>query len=99
MKLVIYDQEHNIKEIRENILSPVVEGNDVRWEGGSLTGIKFPFILLDDELEVGETLTDEIIQLDKKEEYPAHDLVEENLDLRTRLESAEAAILTLMDIV
>lgn len=99
MKLVIYDQDHNIKEIRENILSPVVEGNDVRWEGGSLTGIKFPFILLDDEVEVGETITNEIILMDKKKEYPVHNLVEENEDLKARLESAEAAILTLMDIV
>jgi hypothetical protein len=97
MKLVLYDNSNVVVKTIENIRSPVVEGDIIEWEEGSLSGINLPFLLLDDVIEIAEVITDEIKTFDKKEQFTKADLVKENQELRARLESTEMAIITLMD--
>lgn len=98
MKLVIYDSDRNVVEAIENILSPTVDGNNIEWEGGSMTGVNLPFLLLDD-MEISEDVTDEIIALNQSEKFKKVDLVKENVELKARLETAEMAIVSLMDFI
>jgi hypothetical protein len=97
MKLVLYDTSYNAVKTIENIRSPVVDGNSIEWEEGSLSGINLPFLLLDDAISITGAISDGIKNLDKKEQFAKTDLVKENQELKARLETAEMAIISLMD--
>jgi hypothetical protein len=97
MKLVLYDTSYNAVKTIENIRSPVVDGNNIEWEEGSLSGINLPFLLLDDAISITGVITEGIEKLDKKEQFAKTDLAKENHELKARLESAEMAIISLMD--
>jgi hypothetical protein len=90
VKVIIFDEEKKVIETFENIKSPVVDGNNVFWEDGSLGGINLPFLLLEDDIQVNELVTDEVMSQDKKTQFP-------KVDLKSRLEAAEMAIISLMD--
>lgn len=97
MQLVLYHEDNRIL-YKASIRSPVVTANGVEFDEGSV--IADLFLLLEDTVEVGEEVTDELRSLDQKEKYrkaPEIDLQKENEDLKARLESAEAAIIGLMD--
>lgn len=102
MKIVVYDFDKKVVDVIDDIKHPKVSGNRVDWEGGS-TENNLPFLLLEDSVEINETITDEIIALDKKSEFAKVDelaeLKAENTELKSRLETAEMAIVTLMDFV
>jgi hypothetical protein len=68
MKLILYDDNFKVIDLVEGIKKPFVNGNNVTWEDGSLSGINLPFLLLEDEVTV-ETVTKEILAFDKKNEY------------------------------
>lgn len=102
MKIIFYDSEKNVVESIENISNPVVDGDNVTWEGGSLTGAGLPFLLLDDDVNVeGGEITDDLIKLDKKEQCrkKSNDLEEENKRLKERLICTEDAILTILNLL
>jgi hypothetical protein len=81
MKLVIYDA-NKIVEVIENVVNPRVNENSVEWEGGSLSGINLPFLLLDEDAQVFEEVTDQLISNDRKSEFLKVDLAKENADLK-----------------
>jgi hypothetical protein len=91
MKLVLYDNSNIAVKTIENIRSPIVDGNSIEWEDGSLSGINLPFLLLDDNVLV-EELTEEIIALDKKDQFMKADIAKENADLKERLSLMQKAI-------
>ena len=66
MKLALY---HNSKilQVFENVASPVVQGNTVSWETGSISDGEF--LLLDDSVEVADTVTEELVNWDQKENF------------------------------
>lgn len=80
MKLVIYDA-NKIVEVIENVVNPSVNENNVEWEGGSLSGINLPFLLLEDDVLLDE-ISDQLISNDKKSEHQKIDLAKENADLK-----------------
>jgi hypothetical protein len=91
LKIIIYTDDKTIADVIENVVNPVVSDNNVEWEGGSLTGINLPFLLLDDDAAV-EAVTDETIALDKKSAHVKVDLAQENADLKARLELMQSAV-------
>jgi hypothetical protein len=91
MKLVFYNAENKVVDAIENVSNPSIDGNNVEWEGGSLAGANLPFLLLDDDISV-DTVTDDIIALDKKSQYPKVDLAKENADLKARQELMQKAL-------
>ena len=91
MKIVIYNADKSVVDVIENVVNPVVSDNNVEWEGGSLSGINLPFLLVDDDAEVDE-VTDETIALDKKSEHAKVDLAKENADLKSQLELLQSAV-------
>jgi hypothetical protein len=90
MKLVLYDETNQIIEVQGNIKSPVVNENNVVWEGGSLLGINLPFLLIEDDVVLTDQVNEEIIALNKRDQFL-------KVDLQSRLEAAEMAIISLMD--
>lgn len=100
MKLVVYKgDDGRVLLIEENLISPVVMGNRVSWEGGSVEDTD-SFILLENDVDVGEVVSEELKALDKKGEFikpPERDLAKENEELKARLEAVEMATVTLMD--
>lgn len=96
MKLVIYKDDGEVVQIFEGLTDIKTSGFDVEWTAGVLRGIKQNFVILDDTVEVESPIKPEVIALDKKDEYKAIDLAEENKRLRERLVAAENAILSLM---
>lgn len=91
MKLVIYGHDNAVLDVIEGVTSPVIDGNNVTWEGGSINGINLPFCLLDDSVVVN-TVTDEVIAADKKGEHAKVDLAKENADLKARQDLMQQAI-------
>ena len=94
MKLVLYNDQLRVVEVVEEIVSPQVVDNDATWADGSMTGIKLDFLLLEDGIEVNESV-EELMQLDKKKDYQKVDLLKENKELKNRLEATEQALLSL----
>ena len=91
MKLIIYGHDNAVIDVIEGVSNPIIDGNNVTWEGGSLSGINFPFLLLDDDADV-EEVTDETIALDKKSAHVKVDLAKENADLKSQLELLQSAV-------
>lgn len=88
MKIIIYSDSMEVVEIIENIKKPIVDKNNVDWEDGSFQGINLPFLLVEDDLTISHTITDEILQADKKNEYTKIDYI----DLKTRQDLMEKAL-------
>ncbi|WLR53545.1 hypothetical protein LC048_13535 [Mesobacillus subterraneus] len=85
MKIVIFEPAtKEVIYIQEQVSNPEVTDNSVTFKGGELAGISKSFILIDD-MEVSDSVTDEMIALDKKASYPKTDLKKENEDLRKQL--------------
>jgi hypothetical protein len=97
MKLVMYDNSNVAVKTIQNIRSPVVNGNSIEWEGGSLSGINLPFLLLEDDVTVNGGVTDEIKAFDKKEEYPKKNFEREAEELRKQLAETNSLILDFME--
>lgn len=96
MKIAIY-QSGMLATVLEGINNPKLIGDELTFDQGSILGIDENHILLDDETEVPETLEEATLLDQKGNLNKLLTLEEENAELRTRLESAEMAIITLMD--
>lgn len=83
MKLILYNKDNQIVEVIEKVVNPVVQDNNVEWEGGSINGINLPFLLLNDDVLV-EEVTEEFIILDKKKEHEKVELAKENTELKAK---------------
>ncbi|TYS64472.1 hypothetical protein FZC76_18085 [Sutcliffiella horikoshii] len=99
MKLVLYNDENRVLDIQEDIQQVVTGEDEISWQHGAIKGIKTNFIVLPDEVEVGETVTEIIINQDVKNNFKKRDLEKENADLLARLENTETAIIALLDLV
>lgn len=97
MKIVLYQEDGKVIDTIENVLDPVVDTRKIEWTGGALEGINAEFLLLDDTITVTDTVSEELISLDKKHLYKKIDLAKENEQLKERLKLAEDAILSLMN--
>lgn len=82
---MIYQESGEVVEII-GMMNPVVSLNSVSWEGGALGGINLPFLILDDDVTIGEGITDGLIQLDKKSEFKKLPLEEENELLKAQIQ-------------
>lgn len=99
MILVIYNEDNEVLETFQDVSNPVVDGASVAWDGGGLVDIKHPFLILDDNADVSDYVTNELIALDKKKEFIKVDVtVEELRILKKRQDETENTILFLMDI-
>lgn len=96
MNLILYDESRTVVEVI-GVQTPVVNNNNVQWEDGSIQGINLPFIIVEDQVGMGDVLSDEMISKDKKSNYLKKDLEKENEELRSRVDSVEFATITLMD--
>ncbi|KON87330.1 hypothetical protein AF332_11165 [Sporosarcina globispora] len=101
MKILLYDANKTVIDVIDNVQKPYVEDDNIFWVEGSLLGVKVQYSIVDDTVEVikGDTMTEEIINSDKKSECISEKdrLTQENAELRSRLEIAELAIISLMD--
>jgi hypothetical protein len=96
MKVIIYDIE--TKKVifrREQIASPSVTSDGIEFAGGGMTGISAGFILVDDAVEVGDTVTDDIILADRKPDHQSDDIE----SLKSQLADTNADLLGLMEFV
>lgn len=99
MKLIFYNDENRVLDIQENMQQVTISENEVTWQDGSVKGIKVHFIVLPDEVDVGDTVTEEIMSKDVKDNFKKRDLEQENAELRARLDTAEMALITVMDLM
>jgi hypothetical protein len=61
MKIIIFDDEKNVKFVQEGIDQPITKGrSEVAWAGGGIAGIT-NYVILEDEMNF-EDMTDEDIQ-------------------------------------
>jgi hypothetical protein len=94
MKLVLY-YENRILDVIDGILSPRVSENKIEWETGSVEGTD-SFVLLENDVEVGADITDELLAIDKRSFFakvPEPSAVE----LRQQLSETNALILDFME--
>jgi hypothetical protein len=97
MQIIIY-KENEIVEVNQGVTGVKVKGNSIFWDGGRWLGVNLPFLVLEDGVEVSE-INETIIALDQKHLLQEVNLEEENKALKARLDTAETAIIALMDIV
>mgnify|MGYP003575844933 CR=1 FL=1 len=97
MKIAIYQNDGMLATVLEGVDNPKLVGSELIFDKGSITGIDENHILLDDATIAPETVEEAraVNQMDQLNKVPT--LEEENAELRLRLESAEMAIITLMD--
>ncbi|MGD6782141.1 hypothetical protein ACQCT3_17935 [Sutcliffiella horikoshii] len=99
MKLTIYNGEKKIVDLYENMLDVKVNGDNVSWRDGALKGIKMEYLLLNDDVETQDEVTDELISQDLKAKYKEISLEDENRQLRERVEATEMAVLSLLELM
>lgn len=97
MKIVLYNKTR-ILEVFENVEKPAVDASSINWENGSVDGTD-SFLLLDDAVEVGDTVTEELKAQDKGASFPKIDLRKENELLKQELAQTNADLMGLMDYV
>ncbi|MBD1372492.1 hypothetical protein IC620_08990 [Hazenella sp. IB182357] len=68
-QLVLYNELKEIIEVFKNLQDVTVKNGDVYWNGGELRGIGSPFIVINQDVELnrGDTIDDNHIQLDQKD--------------------------------
>jgi hypothetical protein len=64
MKLVLY-HENRIIQVLEHIRAPSVDGSDIFWENGAVSDASH-FVLLQDDVDISNGLTDEILSFDQR---------------------------------
>jgi hypothetical protein len=97
MKIAVYSDSGLLLSVYENINNPKSVGTDIEFDGGSFSGVTDKHVLISEDSEVPVTL-EEAVSLDQKGNLnKVQTLAEENAELRSRLESAEMAIISLMD--
>jgi hypothetical protein len=84
MKLVFYDDNNNVLDITKGVISPSVTSDSVEWTNGSVKGVKVNFILVDDTVEIGDTVTSENIAADQKENFKKVDQLSEIKKLKSQ---------------
>jgi hypothetical protein len=58
MILVIYNKETlDVIDTIPGVLEVEATSDGIKWDGGSLSGLKCPYVLLPDDAEVGESLS------------------------------------------
>lgn len=91
MYLVCY--QNNLVTYVTPVSGDVQVTNDaVTWTDGKLGNIKLDFILVDNPVSKGDTVTDEMLAADRKSEF-----MDEIEQLKTRLETSEMALIQMMD--
>lgn len=101
MKLVLY-MNNVIEQIFPNAENLVVVGRDLSWSGGAIGGLgkDMCFLWLEDEVEVemNDTVTPELVALNKYKKSPTvEDVLEENRQHKERIASLESTIIDMMD--
>jgi hypothetical protein len=94
MKLIQYNGSRILYTV-ENIRMPVTVEDGVHWENGSVTGTDF-LLLLDDNVEIGEEVTDELKALDRRSDF-VKEVAPNPLDLKRQLAETNALILDFME--
>jgi hypothetical protein len=98
MKIAVYRKNGKLSNVYEGINNPRINGNDIYFEKGSFSCINDNHILLNDEDDVPDVLTDKLLAIDKKSTLSKFKTPkEENNQLKSRLESAELTIIALID--
>jgi hypothetical protein len=95
MKLVLYGSNNAVLEIIEGLRDIKVSADAVTWDDGSLRGIKAQYLIVPDDATIGDEVMAELIAQDQTEQFREVDLVEENRQLKERLQAAEDAVLGL----
>jgi hypothetical protein len=84
LKLILYDDNNKVKQVIEDVTEPSFEGKNVKWRNNAMQGIKLNFILVDDIEEIGETVTDDNIAADQKEDFKKVDQLAEIKKLKSQ---------------
>ena len=93
MKLALYNKEGRLVTVFEGIMNPKLESNTLLFDQGSISNLTEKHILLEDEIEVPNVITDEVISLDNKHELESvlsHE--EENIHLKKSVKLMQAAL-------
>lgn len=99
MKLVLYGDNGAVLEVVEDLREIEVGSDAVTWANGSLRGIKAQYVIVPDEATIGDEVTAELIASNNAERFRAVDLVEENRQLKERLDFTELALINVMDMM
>jgi hypothetical protein len=90
MKIAIYHENGELASVYEGIENPKINGQDLYFDGGSFSSIDDNHILLNDDVKVPDTLTDEIKALDKKAALEKFLTAEEEKEqLKAKLEEVQ----------
>jgi hypothetical protein len=100
MQLVLYDADTlSVLDVIKDVQNPVVDKNSVSWNSGALGDAKVPFLILDNGVAIEESVTQELLNLNRSSEFSKVDLAKENEELRERLRIVEDAVVSLMDFI
>jgi hypothetical protein len=94
MKLVQYNGSRILYTVKD-IRTPVTVEHGVHWESGSVTGTDF-LLLLDDNVELGEEVTDELKALDRRADF-VKVKAPDPAELEKKLAETNALILDFME--
>jgi hypothetical protein len=97
MKIAYYDSDNKLINFFEDIINPRINGNDILSDRGYIEGLK-NWIIIEDSVEVPETLTAEAKKLDKKGTLPKFSKPsEQEKNRESRMQGIEMAIMSIME--
>lgn len=71
MKIVLCNEDKVVMDIIENVNDIEIEDDCIKFDGGELRGLKCSPLILDDDVEIsiGGSITSDIRELDKAQDY------------------------------
>ena len=64
MKIVLYDDDGNVLDVRGGLSGVVVDGKNIRWSDGSVREVKVHYVVVEDEVEVGGIVSPALLAAD-----------------------------------
>jgi hypothetical protein len=86
LQIVLF-QGKNVLNVIDNVVDIKIEGNSITWQDGAIRDVKVDYLIVDDDVEIGPVIDDEIIALDKKAQY-IFEKVDEVAELKAQLQGA-----------
>lgn len=81
MQIVLFKDEDVLKVI-DNVVDIKIEGKNIVWHDGSIRDVKIDYIIVDDEVEIGDIINDEIMALNQREKFVKPPIVDETAELK-----------------
>jgi hypothetical protein len=90
LQLILYEKKSlKVIEWISGISDIVIDGDNISWNSGVFQDLVVPYLILNDNVEKIDNVTQEIIDVDLSEDFIKIDLVKENQELKAKIQTLQ----------